>query len=158
MSYGKTIQDVMVRVSKYPHVPYWCSISRALEIVKISFRDTNKYYVPMVVLVLDEKYNLVGLLNLKDILGKIEEAEGAKDILDTPVGETVSPPKIFVQPGDPVTKAATLMTENKLDLLPVLDEQKNFVGLVRMMEIFDELIDVVLKRRSTFMEAVNHRQ
>ncbi len=148
MSYGKTIQEVMVRVSKYPHVPYWCSISRALQIVKICFCDFNKYYVPMVVLVLDDKYNLVGILTLKDILGKIEEAEGAKDILETPVGEAISPPKIFVQPGDAVTKAAKLMTENKLDLLPVLDEEKKFVGLVRMMEIFDELIDVVLKKES----------
>ena len=146
MSYGKTAKDVMVGISKYPHVPCWCSLSQAIKIVKISFLDFNKYYVPMAILVLDEKYNLLGILTLKDILGKIEEAKGAKDILEMPVGEVLSQARIFVQSGDPVTKAAALMIENKLDLLPVFDEKKEFVGLVRMMEIFDELIDVVLEK------------
>jgi len=146
MSYGKTVKEVMVGVSKYPHVPCWCSISQAIQIVKLSFPDFSKYYVPMAILVLDEKYNLLGILTLKDILGKIEEAKGTKDILETPLGEALSHARIFVQSGDPVTKAAALMIENKLDLLPVFDEKRKFVGLVRMMEIFDELLDVVLKK------------
>ena len=146
MSYGKTVKEVMVGVSKYPHVPCWCSISQAIQIVKLSFPDFSKYYVPMAILVLDEKYNLLGILTLKDILGKIEEAKGSKDILETPVGEVITQARIFVLTGDPVTKAAALMFENKADLLPVFNEKKEFVGLVRMMEIFDELLDVVLKK------------
>lgn len=75
MSYGKTVKEVMVGVSKYPHVPHWCSIGMAIKIVKLTFLDTNKYYVPMAILVLDEKYDLVGILTLKDVFGKIEEAK-----------------------------------------------------------------------------------
>ena len=145
-SYGKTVTEVMVRVSKYPHVPYWCSISQAINIVKMSFLDTNKYYVPMMILVMDEKYGFLGTLSPKDILEKIQEKKGSKEILENPVDKIMRPVKIFVQPDDPATKAATLMIENKLDLLPVFDEKKKFVGLVRMMEIFDELLDVVLKK------------
>jgi len=38
------------------------------------------------------------------------------------------------------------MLENNLDLPPVSDERNEFVGLERMMKIFDELINVVLKK------------
>jgi CBS domain-containing protein len=58
----------------------------------------------------------------------------------------MSPAKVFLQPDDPVTKAAFLMLENKLELLPVSDGKKRFFGLVRMMEIFDELVSVVIKK------------
>ena len=146
VSFGKTVKEVMVRVSKYPHVANWCSISQAINIAKLSFLDGNKYYVPNAILVMDERYGFLGILTLNDILEKIKEAKGSKDILETPVGEIISPPKIFIQPSDPVTRAAALMIENKLELLPVFNERKEFVGLVRRMEIFDELLDVVLKK------------
>ena len=146
MTYGRTVKEVMVSISQYPHVPYWFSISQAIKIVKVSFLDTNKYYVPMTILVLDEMYYLLGTLTLKDILGKIEEEKGSKEILESPVGKIMTPANIFVQPDDPVTKAASLMIENKLDLLPVSSEKNKFVGLVRMMETFDELVNVVLRK------------
>ena len=53
--------------------------------------------------------------------------------------------KYFVEPGDPVTKAAYLMLQHDLILLPVLEDKKKFVGLVRMIEVFDAISDAVLK-------------
>jgi predicted transcriptional regulator len=55
------------------------------------------------------------------------------------------PAKFFVEPNDPITKAAYIMIFRNLGLLPVLDDKKKFVGLVRMIEIFDELSNAILK-------------
>ncbi len=57
----------------------------------------------------------------------------------------MAPAKYFVEPGDPITKAAYLMLHNDLLLLPVLEDKKKFVGLVRMIEVFDSISDAVLK-------------
>jgi hypothetical protein len=37
------------------------------------------------------------------------------------------------------------MVHKDLVLLPVLEDKKKFVGLVRMIEIFNELSDAILK-------------
>jgi CBS domain-containing protein len=71
--------------------------------------------------------------------------KGTKELAEKPVSEIMTPAKKFVEPGDPVTKAAYLMLHNDLVLVPVLEDKKKFVGLVRMIEIFDSISDAVLK-------------
>ena len=39
------------------------------------------------------------------------------------------------------------MVHNDLALLPVLENNKKFVGLVRMIEVFDELSNTILEGR-----------
>jgi hypothetical protein len=172
MSNGKVVKDVMIGIFEYPHVPYWFSIGQAIRIVKVSFLSAKKYPDPMAVLVFDEKYNLMGTLTLKDILKGLEpkflkpseKAQGlkedetglsliwdtlfdksSKDLAEKPVSEIMVSAKHFVEPGDPVTKAAYLMLQHDLILLPVLEDKKKFVGLVRMIEVFDAISDAVLK-------------
>jgi len=172
MSNGKVAKDVMIGIFEYPHVPYWFSISQAIRIVKVSFLSAKKYPDPMAVLVFDEKYNLMGTLTLKDILRGLEPRflkpsekaqvpaedesalsliwdtlfnESSKDLVEKPVSEIMAPAKYFVEPGDPLTKAAYLMLHHDLILLPVLENKKKFVGLVRMIEVFDEISNALLK-------------
>lgn len=173
MSDSKVVKDVMIGIFEYPHVPYWFTIGQAIKIVKVSFLSTKKYPDPMAILVFDEKYNLMGTLTLKDILkgleprflktppDKIQMAEedesalsliwdtlfdkGSKDLAEKPVSEIMAPAKYFVGPTDPITKAAYLMLHHDLLLLPVLESKKKFVGLVRMIEVFDEISNAVLK-------------
>lgn len=136
MSKSKVVKDVMVDVFEYPHVPYWFTIKQAIMVIKKSVIGTDKCIHPMAVLVFDEKYNILGTLTLNDILKGLESKEKA----DSPVSEVMLPAKLFIEPGDPVTKAADLMLKNNLILLPVIEEdKKKFVGVVRMIEIFDEL-------------------
>jgi len=60
--------------------------------------------------------------------------------VDSPVSEIMVPAKFFVEPADPISKAADVMLKNDLILLAVIEEdKKKFVGVVRMIEIFDEL-------------------
>jgi hypothetical protein len=172
MSNGKVAKDVMIGIFEYPHIPYWFSINQAVRIVKVSFISTKKYPEPMAILVFDEKYNLMGTLTLKDILRGLEpkfmqpseKAEGykeqeselsliwdslfskqSKEIAEKAVSEIMSPAKYFVEPNDPITKAAYLMVHHDLVLLPVLENKKKFVGLVRMIEVFDQISDSLIK-------------
>jgi len=172
MSDRKAAKDVMIGIFEYPHVPYWFTISQAIRIVKVSFISSKKYPDPMAILVFDEKYNLMGTLTLKDILRGLEpqflkpsaKAQGAeedesalsliwdtlfdkgsKEFAERPVSEIMTPAKYFVEPTDPLTKAAYLMLHHDLILLPVLENKKKFVGLVRMIEVFDEISNGLLK-------------
>jgi CBS-domain-containing membrane protein len=171
MSNGKTAKDVMIGIFEYPHVPYWFSINQAIRIVKVSFISAKKYPDPMAILVFDEKYNLMGTLTLRDILKGLEPrfmqpttkaqvpeenesglaliwdtlfTKDTKELGEKPVSEIMTPAKQFIEPGDPVTKAAYVMLHNDLVLLPVLEDKKKFVGLVRMIEVFDSISDAIL--------------
>ncbi len=173
MSDSKVVKDVMTGIFEYPHVPYWFSIGQAIRIVKVSFLSTKKYPDPMAILVFDEKYNLMGTLTAEGypegagaevsktewqrprLLKRMNQAlsliwdtlfdKGSKDLAEKPVSEIMAPAKYFVEPGDPLTKAAYLMLHHDLILLPVLEGKKKFVGLVRMIEVFDEISNALLK-------------
>ena len=168
----KVVKDIMVGIFEYPHVPYWFSVSQAIKIIKVSFLNTRKYPDPMAILVFDEKYNLMGALTLRDILRGLEPRflkpsekaqvpeedesslsiiwdtlfdKSSKEFADKPVSEIMTTAKHFVEPEDPLAKAAYLMLHHNLILLPVLENRKKFVGLVRMLEVFDEISSAFIK-------------
>jgi Mg/Co/Ni transporter MgtE len=135
MSESKVVKDLMIDVFEYPHVPYWFTIKQAIMVIKKSVLGTEKCIHPLAVLVFDEKYNILGTLTLKDILKGLESKKKA----ESPVSEVMIPAKFFVEPDDPTNKAVDLMLNNDLILLPVIENKKKFVGVVRMIEIFDDL-------------------
>ncbi|MBI5665109.1 MAG: CBS domain-containing protein [Nitrospirae bacterium] len=172
MADGKTAKDVMIDVFDFPHIPYWFTIKQTVGIIKKSVLGREKCVQPLAILVFDEKYNLVGTVSLKDILKGLEprflrqstKAQGhsedetglsvlwdtlfdkeAKEVCEHQISEIMTPSKYFLEPGDPITKAAYLMLRYDLTLLPVLEDKKKFVGLLRMNEIFDELSNAILK-------------
>jgi CBS domain-containing protein len=155
-----TVKDIMVGIFDYPHIPYWFAISQAVRIVRVSFINSKNYPEPIVILIFDEKYNLIGSLTMRDILkgieptlasGKAKELKEesiqldsifgvtAKETLSKTVSEIMVPISTFVEPHDPVTKAAYLMVKNNLVILPVLEDKKKLVGLVRMLDVFDHI-------------------
>ncbi len=172
MAGGKTVKDLMVDVFEFPHIPYWFSIRQAMGIIKKSVLESAKCVRPIVVLVFDEKYNLVGTLTHINILKGLEPKflrpsvkaqvtednevglsiiwdslfdKESKKLSERPVSEVMISAKFFVGTDDPITKAAYLMLHNDLILLPVLENKKKLVGVVRMIEVFDELTDAILK-------------
>jgi len=139
MAKRKVVKDLMIDVFEYPHVPYWFTVKQAIMVIKKSLIETEKCIHPLAVLVFDEKYNILGTLTLKNILKGLESKEKA----ERPVSEVMIQAKLFVEPDDPINKAADLMLNNDLILLPVIENKKKFVGVVRMIEIFDELTSAV---------------
>ena len=159
----------MVGIFDYPHIPYWFSISQAIKIIRVSFMGSKKSPDPMAVLVFDEKYNLMGTLTLRELLKGLEprflkasahaplagEAElsliwdtlfsgQSKELAEKQVSDIMTPAKIFVEPGDPVTKAAYLMLHYDQILLPVLENGRKLIGLVRFLEVFDTISDEII--------------
>lgn len=154
MSGEKKVKDLMVDVFKYPHIPYWFTIKQAIMVIKKSAEGTEKS--APIILVFDEKYNLIGTLTSRDILTGLEPAllkpetgeasmfgEESKKRAEKQVSEVMIPAEHFVEPDDPITKAAYLMIHHDLTLLPVVKEKK-LEGIVRMAEIFNELSNAIL--------------
>ena len=173
MSESKVVKDLMIDIFEYPHMPYWFTIKQAIMVVKKSLIGPEKCFHHLAVLVFDEKYNLLGTFSLMDIMRGLEPkfmrmptekaqvleeeetplsiiwdtlfTEESKQLAEKPVGDIMVPAKFFVKPDDPITKAAYIMIFRDLGLLPVLDDKKKFVGLIRLIDIFDELSSIIIK-------------
>jgi CBS domain-containing protein len=173
MKKDSTVKDIMIDISYFPHIPYWFTIKQAIGIIKKLFIETEKCIFPrVVVLVFDEKYNLVGTFTPRDIIKgltpklkhvMVKDAEiayidenalasfganifssQAKELAEKPVSEIMIPAKLFVSPEDTALKATFLMVHHNLVVLPVL-ENKKLIGVVRMVEAFDEISNIVLE-------------
>lgn len=172
MAQNKLVKDIMIDIFDFPHIPCWFTIRQAIGIIKASSADGKKYPEPLTLLVFDEKYCLLGTMGLRDILKGIEPRFGqatamaqvpendeaglstpwdglfsreSKVMAEQPVHEVMNPVRFSVDPEAPATKAAYLMIENDLAVLPVLEDAKKFVGLVRMAELFDALSTAVME-------------
>ncbi len=173
MSKDKVVREVMYDVFGYPHIPYWFTVKNAMDIIKASFLDSDKCIRPMAVLVFDQQYNLMGLVTLRNIFRGLEpqlmkpaksfkDAEIAqidinsllnyetsmfreemKRLADKPVSEIMTPVKVYVSPDDPIIKAAFLMLHENLTILPVLEDQKKLVGVVKLTDVFKEIHAIV---------------
>jgi CBS domain-containing protein len=169
------VKELMIDVFEYPHMPYWFTIRQAVGIMKKTVIDAQKYIYPQVILVFDEKYNLIGTLTIRDILrglvpgllvpGSAADAEvtpaeekaiagieaslsgaGSKKLSEKPISEIMRPVSVSVSPEDSVVRAAFLMECRNIQVLPVLENNKKLVGIVRMMEVFQEVSRGILEK------------
>ncbi len=170
MNSNKKVGDLKIDIFDYPHIPYWFTLKQAIGMIKKSMINVDECFDPMVILVFDEQYNLIGTLSPKDILRGLEPkfmstatraqgitaktesltivwdslfTEKSIELAERPVSDVMLPIVGRVNSHDPITKAAYLMVRQDLMLLPVIDNQK-IVGIIRMKEVFDEIARVVL--------------
>lgn len=146
MAAQSTVREIMVDVFEFPHIPYWFTLRQAAGIVRNTLLG-EKFVQPLVMLVFDEKYNLVGMLNLREILKGLEPlwnpavpapAAGAKPAAEAPVATVMRAAGPFVEPDASVADAARLIVEHGLELVPVLEDRKKLIGVVRWQEVFRE--------------------
>lgn len=154
----KQVREIIIDVFEFPHVPYWFTIRQVSGILKKSISGT-KCLRPVAALVFDEKYNLLGHIETKDIIEGISAAalsagdtrqdvisapreetlKALKELSEKPVSALLNQFKVFADPEDSIAKAAELMLRNNLQILPVLENQKKLIGVVRSTEIFEYL-------------------
>ncbi|MCS7163969.1 MAG: CBS domain-containing protein [Thermodesulfovibrio sp.] len=171
MTERKVVKDIMLELFEYPHIPYWFSIEQVIKVIKASFFQSQKHTDPLVVLVFDEKYNLLGTVTPKDVLRGILSSnnnsavisdfslgqkteidweslfnDSSKGFLQKPVSEVMVPAKHFVDPSDSIFKAAYLMINFDLPVLPVIEDKKKLLGVVRIFEIFEIISDEMIKK------------
>jgi len=151
MTAQTTVREIMVDVFEYPHIPYWFTLRQASGIIRNTLLGGEKQVQPLVVLVFDEKYNLVGIANLRDIIKGLEPlwsgagpapapgaAAGGKPASEAPVATVMRSTELFVEPEASVADAARLIVEHGLELVPVLEDRKKLIGVVRWQEVFQE--------------------
>jgi len=150
MTAQTTVREIMVDVFEYPHIPYWFTLRQAAGIIRNTLLGGEKHVHPLVVLVFDEKYNLVGMANLREIMKGLEPlwsganaaerdaAAGGKPASEAPVATVMRSSELFVEPGASVADAARLIVEHGLELVPVLEDRKKLIGVVRWQEVFQE--------------------
>jgi CBS domain-containing protein len=145
----RSVREIMVDVFEYPHIPYWFTLRQAAGIVRNTLLGGEKPVHPLVVLVFDEKYNLVGMASLREIIRGLEPlwgatgdappgAAGGKPASEAPVATVMRPTTAFVEPEASAADAARIILEHGLELVPVLEDRKKLIGVVRWQEVFQE--------------------
>ncbi|MFZ5453886.1 MAG: HPP family protein [Thermodesulfobacteriota bacterium] len=166
MPYEKRVKDLMIPLEDYPHIPYWFTLRQAMAIVREAAIKFEGSFEPRAVLVFDEKYQLMGILTLRDIIRGLEPrflqetslvkgdpnlavlmgdlfGPGLKEASQKPVSEVMSPIKVTVQGSDLVAKAIFLMVKENVGMMPVIQDHK-VAGMVRLSDLFKEISELVL--------------
>ena len=174
MPNAKKVTDLMVEITEYPHIPYWMSVREAIFLIRSTYDKTSGLGIHRMVLVFDEKYQLLGVLTLKRLLTGIEPkflrkdekspyqglthadyaglsalleerfGEGCKEEAKKAVSEVMMPIGATVDADDSVAKAAFIMIQADVDLIPVM-EGDTVKGVLRMSEVFNELTQIVVQ-------------
>ncbi|MCF8051932.1 MAG: CBS domain-containing protein [Desulfobacterales bacterium] len=153
----KRLRDLLIPLSDYPHMPYWGTLREAIAQLNVAY-ETGHHTI----LVFDEAYKLVGILSQKDILkGMVPKfaqhysegvpvfwddllAAGSEKRLKLPIQEFMSRVKATGEAEDSILKAAHVLLQENVYLLPVMEGQK-LIGVVRMGDLFQEITNTVLK-------------
>jgi len=166
MSYQKTAKDLMIPLEDYPHIPYWFTLRQAMAIVRETAIKFEGQFEPRAVLVFDEKYQLMGILTLRDIITGLEPnflqetslikmdpsltvlmgnfyGPKMKEQSQRPVSEVMSPTKVTVNAADPITKPLYVMIKENVGLIPVMQGGK-VAGMLRLSDLFGEISKIVL--------------
>jgi CBS-domain-containing membrane protein len=162
----KAAKDLMIPLEDYPHIPYWFTLRQAMAIVREAAIKFEGTFEPRAVLVFDEKYQLMGILTLRDIIKGLEPkflqetalvkmdpsltvllgdffGPKIKEQSQKPVSEVMSPIKVTVNADDPVAKPLYLMIKENVGLIPVMQGGK-VVGMLRLSDLFGEISRMVL--------------
>ncbi len=166
MLHIKKVRELMIPLKDYPHLPYWFSLQQAVAIVRESAIKFAGSFEPRTVLVFNEKYQIVGILTLRDILKGLEPAflietdltkidpslavvrgelfgPNMKHQATRPVSDVMGPIKVTVNADDSLAKALLLMVKEGVGMMPVLDNQ-HVVGMVRLTDLFLKLSEFLL--------------
>jgi CBS domain-containing protein len=166
MPNDKKVKDLMIPLEDYPHIPYWFSLRQAMAIVRETAIKYEGQFEPRAVLVFDEKYQLMGILTLRDIIRGLEPrfmqetglvkgdpnlavlmgdlfGSGLKEASQKPVSEVMRPIKVTIQGADPIAKAIFMMIKEDVGMMPVIQDSK-VAGMVRLSDLFKEISVMVL--------------
>jgi CBS domain-containing protein len=166
MPNSKKVKDLMIPLEDYPHIPYWFTLRQAMAIVREAAVKFEGSFEPRAVLVFDEKYQLMGILTLRDIIKGLEPrfmhetglvkmdpnlailvgdlfGPGLREASQKPVSEVMSPIRVKVEGDDPIAKALFLMIQEKVGLMPVIQDSK-VAGMIRLSDLFTEITHLVL--------------
>lgn len=171
MSLSGVVSDLMVDLERFPHVVGNASLREVFAKLHAASGSSELFRN---ILVLDDKGRLIGTLGLKNVLHALlpdylrhgsthfqgssndvsalavlwqedceEQCRDAHKIL---AKDHVSPITATIGPDEPITKAAFLFATTPINVLPVV-EGKQIIGVIRLVDVFDEVVIEVLSER-----------
>jgi CBS-domain-containing membrane protein len=168
MPYKKKVREVMIPLQDYPHIPHWFTLRQAVALVRESALKYAGQFEPRTILVFNEKYQIVGILTLRDILKGLEPAflkeselvkadptlaivlgdlfgPGMEKQAENPVSTVMGPIKVTVQADDSLVKALFLMVKENVGMMPVMDYH-HVTGMVRLTDLFLEISQAIMEK------------
>lgn len=106
-----------------------CKASDKLADCSLTMKELNVGAIPIV----DDEYNLVGIITDRDITVRAVAAGIDPNIAD--VGEFMTPNPIMVDPDMDVEDAAEIMADNQVRRLPVCDKNGMLIGIVSLGDL-----------------------
>ena len=166
MTNEKMVKELMIPLEDYPHIPYWFTLRQAMAIVREAAVKFEGQFEPRAVLVFDEKYQLMGILTLRDIITGLEpkflqetsliKTDPSLTVLmgdffgskmqeqsHRAVSEVMGPIKFTVNAADAIAKPVYLMIKENVGLIPVMSDGK-VAGILRLSDLFGEISKIVL--------------
>ena len=166
MANDKKVKDLMIPLEDYPHIPSWFTLRQAMAVVREAAVKFEGAFEPRAMLVFDDKYQLMGILTIRDIITGLEPrflqetslvemdpnltvltgdllGPNMKEHSQRLVSEVMSPIKATVDGSAPVAKALYLMIKENVGLMPVIQAGK-VAGMIRLSDLFNEIAQVVL--------------
>ena len=151
------IKKLLIPLTDYPHMPYWATLEEAIVLLNFAYESGHH-----TVLVFDEFYKLLGMLNGREILRVINPKfkklspdkvssrwndiinSASNNQLKKPIKDFISPFSIMVEASDHILKVAYLLLQHNLDIIPVKESEK-VLGVVRMHDIFHKITGSILQ-------------
>lgn len=149
METTRRIRDLIIPISQYPHMPYWATLKEAVVQLKAAYETGRR-----TILVFDEAYRLVGVLQRKHIL-KALDAEfarygedraawegllgpGSAKGLARQIKDFMSGTSVRIDADESILSASHVMVGNDAYLLPVTEGGK-LIGVLRMDDLYQEI-------------------
>ncbi len=171
----KRAGDIMIPLDEYPHLPYWFTLRQAtVEMEKSEVEIDGRKSLPRVVLIFDEKYQLMGMARRRDIMRGLEPdflvsrpIESRKTLFDVRVDPNLSElsyDKLLEgmrrqaeRPISDVMRPIAATVDHEDHMIKVIYEmvdrglsllpvlrEGKVVGVVRSVDVFHEIAEILL--------------
>jgi len=110
------------------------TVGEALEMIKI---DSSKPESVQYMYIVDKDGQLLGATNLRRLIS----LDSSENVLKAKLRKN-----IYIYPDDSVKEIAILMDKYKINVLPVVNEEKNLQGIIAVDDILDQLISIAWRR------------
>ncbi|WP_187345307.1 CBS domain-containing protein [Cystobacter ferrugineus] len=118
------------------HEPYALGPDATLEEAAGVLIDADVRHLPVV----DEDERLVGILSERDLRERLgggarEWPRAARQVLETRLGEVMTPDPISLRSGEPVAQALEIFTDERVGAIPVVEEEGRLLGILSYIDL-----------------------
>ncbi len=142
MPHSVPVSKLMIHRNEWPQLRAGTTVKDAIKILRIITEEQKMVHGHSTPLVLDDDYNLLGLIRLTDLLRSVRHlcrpGEGPCDLGQAvnPVSDLVIPFPATVSPDDSILDALDIMTNHGVSLVPVMKDGK-LQGLIKLADVFN---------------------